>query len=380
MVHTVRIRTSDFHLETANRLSKEVKIDGDGEILYERHYCPQTAKRLRVSLTENKATQTRFLSIEGELPSLISNDPLYHLKDTDLNEVVSKIRALLDEAGIDVDDNAIRDAQIKRVDFKSDIKVRDVPSRYIAVLQKCELGTINRHNTNADTVSFVCDDYEVSAYNKTRQMKDIHNTDVADNILRFEVRLKTQRVIERQFGHKNVTLASVFSQVMADEIIASYFDRIDTSAASGQNDHSFDDRIKTIVKALNEHNIVRNRGLTALAALYLPAFREMLGNSTRELVSLLCENGIYDKQQAKRDINALKLIIKADTSPIIDPLLEIRSKLVSADESKLHMIGTSAAGTMTGEEGSSAETNVHLPSPQAYSIEQSPAQQLQKRG
>ena len=100
----------------------------------------------------------------------------------------------------------------------------------------------------------------------------------------------------------------------------------------------------------------------------------------KKLVSLLCENGIYDKQQAKRDINTLKLIIKADASPIIDPLLEIRSKLVSADGSKHHMIGTSAAETMTGEEGSSAEMNVHLPSPQAYSIEQSPAQQLQKRG
>lgn len=326
MIHTIRLRTFDFTIKPEAQLRTICKIDENNELLTERLYYPYSEKSFRINVSKPKTSMISTLYIEGELPSLISDDPLYHITEADCDKIVDKLTKFCNKVGINISEEAIRNATIIRIDFMKDFTMNDSPSRYIRFLSKSSTSHMNRVYTNDETITFKNSDVEVSAYDKTKHLAETYHRSVKPNILRFEVRLKSKRSVRTHIGKEKVTLESVFSKELSENILVTFFDRITKNISTVPHTFSYSDQVRNIVTALNKENVTRNRGFMTISALLFPSICEELGSS-KALISLLHQGGVYSRQQALRDTRCVRNLLRHCPSNQVNPTDELRLKL-----------------------------------------------------
>jgi hypothetical protein len=316
----------------------------------------------RLTYTKRFIGAGRFglsLKIELSLSKLMYGNNFDELKDSDFDEVVSKLQSILKEQmGVLIFNNVLADAPISTVHYSKNIPLVDGrrPKYWLDRLAEANSSRILDTNkadyrNEGHLFKLHAKSYEVAFYDKIR---DLQQAKISDDraysrgnegqlglfevlqqrqqffeVLRFEVRLNTRQKIRSIFKKLGVnsepTLRGVFSSDQSLEVLTYYLDEIRAKRPA-----LLDYKGSSAKKFMTE-TYIANPGLGPRKILQLlgmkVAFDEMGMRETRQML-----NGYSDRSWYRlvSEVNSIHYPNRKD------PLLELRDKL--ANYAPLHLI------------------------------------------
>lgn len=204
MLDTVKLFTKDFGIGKGNKFQRAtVTALGTGEFQGEKVYC-NTATGGHFDIKPQGGEKALFF--QASLPKLVYGTSLKELKEGDFDRCLRAVACQFSEAGVEVDRGALESLPVSRLDYCRNIEVEHSIVDYLSLLRNCSFGRRNRTNWKTETVLFYNGSQEFTAYNKVLEVRQNEsqalaagvNRETAENILRFESRMKKAEAVKRE--------------------------------------------------------------------------------------------------------------------------------------------------------------------------------------
>lgn len=213
---------------------------------------------LRTSLRNPKEI---ILKIELSLPKLFYGNNFQELKQKDLQSLLQKLAATLNQMGVVVDPSFLAAASVSAIHYSKNIPLTDgsTPYHYIQKIKEANIKlSLDTNQTDyrneGHSYKWHCNSYEVAFYDKIKDLEKARQSEKRaiekDNalqinlfdtlakrknkleILRMEVRLNKRQKIKQLFGKlgikSNLTFKSLFKRAISKKILLHYLDELES--------------------------------------------------------------------------------------------------------------------------------------------------------
>lgn len=206
-------------------------------------------------ITKNKARmRTSYLCITASLPKLLHGTNLLEVRQSDFISVCAKISCLLHRFGFAIDNEAIFNATVKRIDYSKNFMVpawAGDANQVITLLEKINYKRSSEFRIyyssdgkDARYIKFYNGDQSYTIYNKLSEIINNHSTaeeniiakhvasgDIPQNVLRFELSLADKQTVDRSLsvylGNKRgITFADLYNRKLAKTMLNKTFDLV----------------------------------------------------------------------------------------------------------------------------------------------------------
>jgi len=281
------------------------------------------------------------LSIECSLPKILFNNNVEELKNHDICNVISKLQEKLLIMGVEVSNEAIRNAYVQRVDYSKNFIIKSNLQLFLHHFTKIpidpKLGIIKTDYQRGGTgMKFYTNLYQVIIYNKLAEIekslkysdsrsltndnysqREIFNTlqERGLKIIRYEVSLKRKKITKLPI--QNFNFESLFNADLSKQILQTHIEKLHSGIRSLNLYTSFSltDRIKIAFP-----NIKSNR----LAS--LKGYMQDIAENGYDFLRSECN---MKSSQISRLKNDIKLIneVSLDDNEILNDIKSIESSL-----------------------------------------------------
>lgn len=290
-----------------------------------------------------------MLKIELSLPKLFFGNNFQELKQKDLQPLLTKLSAILNQMGVIVDPQELAKAPVSVIHYSKNIKLTDgsTPYHYISKLKESNMRMsldVNQtdYRNEGHSYKWHCNSYEIVFYDK---IKDLEKAKLSDKraiekdnaiqlnlfpalvkrkkkleILRMEVRLNKRQKMKQLFtklGIKtDLTLKGLCKLAISKKVLLHYLDELENKRLP-----VLDYKIESD-KAFLADLVFNNADLSAKTVFQIYGYSKAI-----QIISALELKQIFSKYQHK-DLNELLLIGKKINLPkTIAPFKEIKKQL-----------------------------------------------------
>ena len=202
------------------------------------------------------------LKVELSLPKLFFGNNFEELKGKDLQPLLAKLSATLNQMGVIVDPQELAKAPVCTIHYSKNIKLTDgsTPYHYINKLKEANMRMsldVNQtdYRNEGHSYKWHCNSYEIVFYDK---IKDLEKAKLSDKraiekdnaiqlnlfpellkrkkkleILRMEVRLNKRQKMKQLFGKLGIksdfTLKSLFKPAISKKVLLHYLDELESN-------------------------------------------------------------------------------------------------------------------------------------------------------
>ena len=171
------------------------------------------------------------LIFHTSIPKLLYGTNIFELKQSDTDRAMEKLQFELREScGVQVADR-LRNFKLSRIDFCKNIQVQHSIIDYIQALSELRYSRRDKAIYKSQTLSFRNSRRELTFYDKileARQDKKLspelseYVNSIDNNLLRVEAKLRRASVVNREFGHKE--LSEILSSELSTKKLCTEFD------------------------------------------------------------------------------------------------------------------------------------------------------------
>lgn len=328
MVDTIKLFTNEFELSRSNSFQTQTTVaKATGELIAEKEYC-NTGTGGHFDIKQQGGS--RCLFFQASLPKLLYGTSLKELQQSDFERCLQAVKSQFSAAGVVIDRKAFEVLPVSRLDYCRNIQAEHAIVDYLSLLRTCSFSRRNRTNWKAETVLFFNGSQEFTAYNKILEVKQNEeqaaaagiDKDTPENVLRFESRLKSAGVIQRETHRR--TFSEVWNFDIARAKLLSDFDGIVLNSGQ-QLLINFNEDIERLQHLRSKTRYAWNLFLAEQGTeLFLFKYQ----NDLELIKKLLLE--AYQRRQAFYILKQLKQFIAEHRTPEQrDLLTEMRQKLAA---------------------------------------------------